>query len=204
MTVDSSDGSPLLEHKLSSRLAPVRTRDTWAWERVYRELAPFVLRYLRASGAREPEDLLGEVFVRVVRKLPEFSGGAREIRAWVLTIAHSRLVDEWRHASRRLHELLPNEALALIGGAGDVEEEALLRLSDDRVRTIVGRLSPAQRDVLFLRLFADLTVAEVARVVGRRPGAVKALQVRALGAIRRELAREAVSILAPATVLQTR
>ncbi len=126
------------------------------------------------------------------------------MRAWVLTIAHSRLVDEWRHASRRPCELLPDEALAVVGGTGDVEEEALQRLSDDRVLTIVGRLSPAQRDVLFLRLFADLTVDEVARVVGRRPGAVKALQVRALGAIRRELSREAVSLSEPATVVQAR
>ena len=191
MTVDSSSRTPLPESELSSLLAAARMGATWAWKPIYSELAPVVLRYLRASGAREPEDLLGEIFVRVVRNLADFSGGAREMRAWVLTIAHRRLVDERRHTSRRRRELLPDEALAAVGGSGDVEEEALPRLTDDRVRTTVGRLSPAQRDVFFLRLFAGLTVDEVARVVGRRPGTVQALQVRALGAIRRERARGA-------------
>jgi RNA polymerase sigma-70 factor (ECF subfamily) len=201
MTVTSSGGATLPEAELSSLLAAARVGATWAWKPIYRELAPAVLRYLRASGAREPEDLLGEVFVQVVRNLPDFAGGAREMRAWTLTIAHSRLVDEWRRAKRRPCELLPEDALAVVGGTGDLEDEAVRRLSEDSVLAIVGRLSPAQRDVLFLRLFADLSVDEVARVVGRRPGAVKALQARALGAIRRELSREAVSFSAPATVV---
>lgn len=204
MTLTSSGGSTLPGSGLSSALTAARAGATWAWTPIYRELAPVVLRYLRASGSREPKDLVGEVFVQVVRNFGDFSGGARELRAWALTIAHSRLVDERRHRSRRPCALLPDETFALAGGTGDVEDDALRPLSDDVVLSVVGRLPPAQRDVLFLRLFGDLTVDEAARVVGGRPGAVKALQVRALRTIRREISREAVSDSAPATVVQAR
>jgi len=57
----------------------------WAWTALYRDLAPRILRYLRAHGAREPEDVLGEVFVLIVRNLPRFEGGGREFRAWAFT-----------------------------------------------------------------------------------------------------------------------
>ena len=48
-------------------------------------LAPGVLRYLRARGASEPEELLGAVFLDVVRALPRFDGGHPELRTWVFT-----------------------------------------------------------------------------------------------------------------------
>ncbi len=62
-------------------------------------------------------------------------------------------------------------------------------MADQRVLAILGRLTTAQRDVLFLRLFARLTVDEAGVVLGKRPGAVKALQSRALSTIRREMSR---------------
>jgi RNA polymerase sigma-70 factor (ECF subfamily) len=66
------------------------------------------------------------------------------------------------------------------------------RFADDRTVAVLERLTAAQRDVLFLRLFARLTVDEAASVLGKRPGAVKALQRRALAAIRREVSDKAV------------
>ena len=128
-----SSGRMTLPGPSRVRLAAARTGAAWLGKPIYHELAPVVLRYLRASGAREPEDLLGEVFVQVVRNLAAFSGGASDMRAWVMTIAHSRLVDEWRRTRRRPCELLPDEALALIGGTGDLEAEVMQRLSDHRV-----------------------------------------------------------------------
>jgi RNA polymerase sigma-70 factor (ECF subfamily) len=62
------------------------------------------------------------------------------------------------------------------------------------VRRIIDRLAPEQRDVLLLRVLGDLTVEEVARAVGKSPGAVKALQRRGLSAIKRTLAEEGVPL----------
>ena len=69
-------------------------------EDLYRELAPAVLGYLRGSGAAEPEDLLGDVFVAVIRGLPNCGDDPTAIRRWVFTVAHHRLVDE----RRKLHD----------------------------------------------------------------------------------------------------
>ncbi len=81
-------------------LSAARTGADWAWATVYREYSPAVLRYLRGRGAREAEDLLGEVFLQIVRNLAGFDGSERDFRTWVFMIAHNRLVDEWRRAGR--------------------------------------------------------------------------------------------------------
>jgi RNA polymerase sigma factor (sigma-70 family) len=166
----------------------------WAWTALYRDLSPVVLRYLRAHRAHEPEDVLGEVFVQVVRQLPSFVGEERDFRAWVLTIARSRLIDEWRRACRNPVDCTPDDVLAACAETVDAEEDTLRPLADEHARAIIERLSRDQRDVLFLRLFAGLTVAEVAGVVGKSTGAVKALQARGLAAIRRATSREAVTL----------
>jgi RNA polymerase sigma factor (sigma-70 family) len=149
-----------------------------------------VLGYLRARGAADPEDLAAEVFLQVVRGLPAFHGDERDFRAWVLTIAHRRLVDDLRRRRRRPVDVASDETIAARGPIGDVEQEALDRLGVERVRWLIGLLSDDQQSVLLLRIVGDFTTGEVARVLGKRAGAVKALQRRALARIRRELERE--------------
>lgn len=166
----------------------------WAWTAIYRDLAPAVLGYLRSRGAAEPEDLLGQVFIDVVRGLKSFEGDERDFRAWVFTIAHHDLLDERRRRKRHPVDPAPTERIADRRAGGDVEGEALDALSGDRVRDFLERLSPAQRDVLTLRIFGDLTIEQVARIVGKRPGAVKALQRRGLARILKELSREGVPL----------
>jgi RNA polymerase sigma factor (sigma-70 family) len=166
----------------------------WAWTALYRDLAPSVRGYLRARGAPEPDDLVGETFLQVVRDLPAFEGGERELRAWVFTIVHHRLMDARRHEARRPVRPATTEALVGAGEIGDAEDEAMAGLTVARVRQLVGRLSSDQQDVLLLRLFSDLSVPEVAAIVGKRPGAVKALLRRGLASLRKEISREGVSI----------
>lgn len=184
----------LSESDYPSVIAAARLGEEWAWTAIYRDVSPQVLRYLRAHGAQEPEDVLGEVFVLVVRRLSTFSGGGRELRAWVLTIARNRMIDEWRRDARRPADPSPDDEIARLAPSGDAERDALERLSDERVLRVLDTLTRQQRDVVFLRVFAGLTIEEVARVVGNTPGAVKSLQNRALAAIRREMAKEAVSL----------
>jgi RNA polymerase sigma factor (sigma-70 family) len=174
-------------------LEAARTGAEWAWAGIYRDLAPAVLGYLRARRAHEPEDLTGEVFLQVVRDLPRFHGGERDFRAWVFVIAHHRLVDEGRRGARRPVDLEPDVA-AVASGAENVETQVIESTAAAGVRRIIDRLPPEQRDVLLLRVLGDLTVEEVARAVGKSPGAVKALQRRGLAAIKRALAEECVPL----------
>jgi RNA polymerase sigma-70 factor (ECF subfamily) len=164
----------------------------WAWETIYTETAPRVLSYLRANRAPDPDDLLGEVFLQAVRDLESFRGGERDLRAWLLTIAHHRLIDARRRAARR-PEVPGSEALEAVGPIGDVEREALERLGGERVRALLDLLTEEQRAVLLLRIVGDLSVDQVAQALGRRPGAIKQLQRRGLLAVRRVLEREGVA-----------
>jgi RNA polymerase sigma-70 factor (ECF subfamily) len=70
---------------------------------------------------------------------------------------------------------------------GDVESDVIARLAGERVRSLLDRISPDQREVLLLRIVADLSVEETASVVGKGYEAVKALQRRGLAALRREI-----------------
>ena len=170
-----------------SMLAAARAGSDWAWERIYADLAGSVIGYLRVHGAAEPEDVAGEVFLQVVRDLRRFSGDERDFRAWVFTIVHRRLLDERRRRARR--PAVPVEDLApLAGSSPDAGAEALAGLDRTRVLALLADLPPDQRSVLLLRILGDMTIEEVARAVGKRPGAVKALQRRGLARIRKAYA----------------
>ena len=175
-------------------LTAARLGADWAWAALYGDLAPSIRGYLRARGAAEPDDLLGEVFLQVVRDLDRFEGGEREFRTWLFTIVHHRWLDDRRRHLRRPVQVAPAVVLERAGEIGDVEDEAIAGLTTARVRELMGRLSPDQQDVLFLRLLGDLPVPDVAKIVGKRPGAVKALQRRGLASLRAEISREGVSI----------
>lgn len=175
-------------------LTTARTGEEWAWRAIYRDLAPSVLGYLRARDAAEPEDLTGEVFLQLVRDLGSFEGGEREFRAWVFTVAHHRLLDERRRRGRRPVESAPGEAMVDEEVAVDTEEAALARIGEERVRGVLGRLSADQQSVLLLRILGDLTVEQVAGVLGKTPGAVKALQRRGLAVLRREITTLGVTL----------
>jgi RNA polymerase sigma factor (sigma-70 family) len=162
-------------------LAAARAGAEWAWVRLYDELAPKVVGYARAHGAADPEDLTADVFLGVVRGLPRFSGGEAEFRTWVFTIAHGRLVDDRGRRRRRPAEAAPPEDIERAAGAGgDVHEDAEARLAHTAIRAAIDELPPDQRSVVLLRIIGDLTIEEIAQVVRKRPGAVKALQRRGL------------------------
>jgi RNA polymerase sigma-70 factor (ECF subfamily) len=172
-------------------LSAAKAGAPWAYERLFRSLSPAVCGYLRLQGAREPDDLTSEVFLGAFAGIGSFQGDEARFRSWVFTIAHRRLVDERRRLGCRpaMADGPPPER-----AGGDVEEEALRRLSADRVRAVCAGLAPDQRDVLLLRLVSGLTIEAVAAALGKSSGAVKALQRRGLAALRRQADTEGVPL----------
>lgn len=158
-----------------------------AWIDLYRTLAPTIIGYARARGAADPEDIAGEVFTQVVRDLPRFEGDETALRSWIFTIAHRRVLDSARRARRRPVELAPPERLEAEAGAVDGEALAAASLDQASVLRLMRQLTEEQQTVVLLRVIGDLTVEEVAVVMAKRPGAVKALQRRALAALREQL-----------------
>lgn len=183
-----------MEQRFESLLSAARTGAEWAWTELYREHASAVLGYLRARRAPDPEDLLGEVFLQLARDLPSFEGDADAFRAWVFTVAHHRLLDDIRKRRRRPQVEGARALNELDGGVGDAEEDALTLIREQQLAELIARLSPDQQSVVLLRVIADLTVEQVASVIGKRPGAVKALQRRGLAALERELSKQGVTL----------
>lgn len=173
-------------------LQAARCGAPWAFERLYADVAPAVAGYLRVQRATEPEDLTSEVFLGVFRGLASFQGSEQQFRSWVFTIAHRRLQDERRRLARKPYLAAMDAEMCMPGG--DVEQEALDVLGEQWVMRVSAELSADQRTALLLRTVADLTAEEVAQVMGKTVGAVRALQRRALEALRRKLAKEGVQL----------
>jgi RNA polymerase sigma-70 factor (ECF subfamily) len=136
-------------------------------------LAPAVRGYLRGQGARDPDDLLGEVFLRVAQSIHRFRGDEEDARRWVFTIAHHVLIDKHRRARVRPVESdaeLPEMA------ATPAPSTAI----DPELMAALGQLTEEQREVIVLRFVADLSLDDVARMTSRPVGAVKSMQARAL------------------------
>lgn len=182
----------MLGPEFDSILTAAQSGAEWAWSRLYHSVARQALGYLRAQGAREPEDLLGEVFLQVARGIGRFEGGEEGFRSWVFTVAHHRVIDERR--KRRRHPVDPVDSVSDRPSRDRPSDaQALDALATDETQRLIERLAPAQRDVMMLRIVAGLTIPEIADTLGRSVGGVKALQRRAVGSLRRLLEVEGVS-----------
>lgn len=178
-------GCTTLGTRFDEVLIAARRGDDAAWAEIYHDLAGPVLGYLRGQRAPDPEDLLGETMLQVVRDLRRFEGDETGFRSWVFTIAHRRLLD-----ARRSHDRRPSEAReatlleASLPSVEGAEPEAMAGLERDDVLSVLDRVTESQREVLLLRLLADLDVAQTAEATGRSPDAVKALTKRGLDRLR--------------------
>lgn len=162
-----------------------------AWTRIYTELAGPLMAYAAARGSRDPSDVVGDVFLDIARRIVEFEGSWDAFRGWAFLTASRRVIDQHRRSSRR-PETLQADAPEL--PIGDVTVEAFERgVAAAEAGALLRNLSPDQREVLLLRIYADLPVEEVAYVTGRTVNGVKALQRRGLAALRKEILRQAVS-----------
>lgn len=169
-----------------SLLGAAQAGAEWAWDRLYRDLAPSVRGYLLARGARDVDDLLGEVWLQLARNIGTFQGDERGFRSWVFVVAHHRLVDERRRLARRREDLVDDLSEAAVAEPS-AEEAAGWRLEADAVLVLLSTLTDDQRAVIALRVLGDMTVEQVAEILGRRPGAVKALQRRAIRRLEKNL-----------------
>ena len=173
---------------LAADVAGAREGSVPAFERIYRDLSPSVASYLRWNGVVDVESLTNVVLAQVHRNLDTFTGDAPAFRSWVFTIAHHRMVDDRRASGRR--PVIADAEIHEANLVGNAEEDALDVLGNRRLQELLDGLSPDQREVLLLRIVADLSLEDVAIALGKRRGAIKSLQHRALATLRRQLDRE--------------
>ena len=177
-------------------LVAAQAATPWACTQIWATWSPRVISYLRSRGSQDPQDLTSEVFLTVFSKLPSFVGDEKAFNAFVFTLAHRRLVDELRSRSRRgMHEQWTSEEDPR--QSHSAEHQALHNLGNTNARALLDGLSGDQREVLLLRIFADLTIDDIAELPGKRPGAVKALQRRGLEALRKKVLSRRTPVAAP-------
>ncbi len=178
---------PVIGERFADIVSAALDGSAAACQQLYEAFAGRVCGYLRLHGAAEPDDLTSEVFLRVFKRLEDFVGDEAGFRAWLFTIAHHLLLDERRRRSRTPDLAALSEPMLDSVAGGDVEDDALDSLAHGEIAGVLAELSPDQRDVLTLRVIADLDINQVAQILRKRPNAVKALQHRGTRALRRLL-----------------
>lgn len=179
--------------RFDAMLAEARRGDPGALSALYRLLQPPILRYLRALEPREAEDLASEAWLSVITSLDRFRGDEPALRAWAFTIARSRLIDLRRLRARRGTVPTSPEELAEHAETRNVEEEALAELSTEEAVAQIASLPHDQAEVVLLRVIGDLSVRDVAAIMGKRPGTIRVLQHRALRSLALRVSRQAVA-----------
>jgi RNA polymerase sigma factor (sigma-70 family) len=174
-----------------SRIERARLGDRDAISELYAELSPVVIGYMRGGGARDAEDLAGDVFLSMIRTIAAFDGDEAAFRRWIFTIAHHRLVDMRRRETVRSVEtrFLSRDDDAL----DDPYDHVLEQIDAAPAVRALAQLTPEQRDVVLLRSIACLSIADTAAILERTPGSTKSIHRRALAALARLVDREVVS-----------
>ena len=161
--------------------------DEQAFAVLWRDLQPAVLRYLRVAVPVAAEDLAADTWISVIRGLARFRGDEQNFRAWVFTAARHRAMDWRRQAVRRPVASLPVELLAERPAPDDPVAAVLEAQSTQASLALLAELPADQAEELALRVLGGLGVAEVAQIVGKRPGAVRVLAHRGLRRLARRL-----------------
>lgn len=164
---------------LDDALARAVAGDEAGFLRLWRTLQPRLLRYLRVAGCDDPEDVASETWLQVVRDLCMFSGTGEDFRRWLFTIARHRAIDAARARSRRPARAA-NAGLDILADTEVVEEQVMEGISAERAVLLLRRLSPDQAEAVALRVLAGLDTPDVARILGKSPGAVRAALHRGL------------------------
>lgn len=146
---------------------------------LWRTYHHLLLRFFRGRGMPDPEDLASTVWLEVAASLPRFVGSEADFRRWLFTIAARRRIDDIRSARRR-RERLEREQRTHVEPPSDAADGAVRADELDRALALIRTLPTDQADAVLLRVLGELSIAEVAEIMGRREGAVRVLVHRGL------------------------
>lgn len=177
-------------------LKGAQSGDSSAYDRLYNLYADKMFRYLYARlGQREvAEDLTADVFVRLAQTLPRFRVNATRpvasFSAWLYRIAGNLLVDHRRRQRFRQHDDIADH-VNLAASERSPLQHLTIKEDSRALASAIARLGDEQQEVVIQRFIEERGVAEVAELLGKTSGAIKALQHRALLNLRRILSPEA-------------
>ncbi|GGY92022.1 RNA polymerase sigma factor [Streptomyces poonensis] len=167
--------------ELTAAVLAAQDGDETAFRTVYRAVHPRLLGYVRTLvGDADAEDIASEAWLQIARDLERFSGDADRFRGWAARIARNRALDHIRMRGRR--PAIGGDETELTGQAAesDTAGEAMEALATDRTLSLISRLPQDQAEAVVLRVVVGLDAKTAARVLGKRPGAVRTAAHRGL------------------------
>ena len=165
--------------------------DEAAFRLVYRAVQPPLLRYLTVLvGAADAEDMASEAWAQAVRDLDRFSGDADGFRGWITTIGRNRALDHLRRARRRPMSAEPVDGMVELPDLADVEGDTLGRVQSEAALALIASLPQDQAEAILLRTVLGFDAPTAARILGKRPGAVRAASHRGLKRLAKQLSDE--------------
>ncbi|WP_282792747.1 sigma-70 family RNA polymerase sigma factor [Streptomyces sp. CC224B] len=169
---------------LSRAVEAAQRGDEAAFALVYRWVQPGLLGMVRGLAGDESEDVASEAWLQIARDLGQFTGDGADFRRWAAAVARNRARDHARrHLSRPRLTLVEGEALDL-PDERDTADEALEALATDAALALVASLPPDQARAVFLGVLVGLDGPAAARLLGKRPGAVRMALHRGLRRLR--------------------
>ncbi len=170
-----------------------RLGDAEAFGLLYDRYVETVYRYVyfRVGTHALAEDLTSETFLRALRRVSgfRFQGGAErdDFGAWLVTIARNLITDHFKSSRFKLEISTPDLIDGVRPSYADPEQLVLDSITHRTVLSAVRRLGSEQQECVVLRFLHGLSVAETALVMGKKAGAIKALQYRAVRSLARML-----------------
>jgi RNA polymerase sigma-70 factor (ECF subfamily) len=158
--------------------------DRRAFTRLYRDLHPLVARFVarRVDSRADAEELVAEVFRRVVEHLSEFDPKRGSVRAWVLRIARNAVIDHYR--TRKQPVVLELDALVLNGVQDGPLDHMIADERTARIRELLATCPDETRTLLAMRYGDGLRHAEIAELLGLAEAVVRKRISRAVRDLR--------------------
>ncbi|MGW2745372.1 RNA polymerase sigma factor [Streptomyces sp. NPDC001450] len=173
--------------ELGAAVARAQDGDENAFAVAYRIVQPGLLGYLRGLVGEDAEDVASDAWLEISRDLGRFRGDGAGFRGWTATIARHRALDHLRRQRVRPRGTALEQDVLELPGPHSTHDQALESISTERALELVRSLPRDQAEAVLLRVVVGLDGPSVARVLGKRQGAVRTAAYRGLKRLARQL-----------------
>jgi len=186
--------------ELGAAVARAQEGDEAAFAVAYRLVQPGLLGYVRGLVGDDAEDVTSDAWLEIARDLGRFKGDGAGFRGWTATIARHRALDHLRRQRVRPRSSALEQDLLDLPGRHSTHDQALESLSTRQALELVRALPRDQAEAVLLRVVVGLDGPAAARVLGKRPGAVRTAAYRGLKRLARQLGDRGVTDGGPGTL----
>ncbi|MDE3074684.1 MAG: sigma-70 family RNA polymerase sigma factor, partial [Chloroflexota bacterium] len=143
--------------------------------------------FYKTGHSVDAEDLTEQVFIKAWEAIGRFRPEGKPFAAWLFKVARNVVIDHYR--TRKSNADL-SEVVAVVADEGDPEDAAQRRATRQVLMSAIRRLTDEQQQVILLKFIDGMDNTEISATMGKKEGAIRALQYRALLALQRILQDE--------------